>query len=131
MTGRPAWWWTLAVGAVALIISGLFLVTIDTTGALPVMARDIRITGGVSIAGGIAVAVLMDAAGHRRTLRWVLAIIVAFTVAVPMLGIVSGAVTPWPVLPAAVLTVGMLLLFRDVAKGDQRATGGRGGAGVR
>ncbi|WP_448851660.1 hypothetical protein [Corynebacterium sp. 335C] len=115
MSGRGAWWWVLACGAVLSLVSGAELILLDVDGAPGPVARDIRIVGWTSVVAGLLAAVLMDAARRSRRLRWILTVIVAFAAAMPLLGALAGATTPLTVLPPAILAVGMLLMFRAAA----------------
>lgn len=118
MTRKGAWWWVLAAGTVLLLVSGIELIILDVVGAPAPVARDIRIVGWTSVLCGVLVALLMDAARRSRRVRWILTVVVAVAVAMPVLGTVAGATTALTIVPSAILAIGMVLQF-SAAAGDR------------
>lgn len=124
----PATGWILRGGAIAQAVVGMLLVTADRGGIRPEVARDILIVGVLNLCVAMLVAVLVPSAAGSRTVRRVMLVAVALATLVTMAGVLAQAVTPWTVVPAGVLVLGMVALYRDAkAAGDGGGPGRRAG----
>ncbi|MFD5868381.1 hypothetical protein ACFWGD_07180 [Corynebacterium sp. NPDC060344] len=116
--GRPAWQLTLIGGAIAQAVVGMLLLSQDRTGIRAEVARDIVIVGVLGVAVAIAVAVLVPSAGSSKVVRRVLIGVIALITLVSLAGTMALAVTPWTAVPAGVMIIGLILLFRARAAGE-------------
>lgn len=116
--GRPAWQLTLVGGAIAQAVVGMLLLSQDRSGIRSEVARDIVIVGGLGIAAAILVAVLAPSAATSKVVRRVLAGVIALMTFVSLAGAMAMAVTPWTAVPAGVMIIGLILLYRDARAGE-------------
>ena len=116
--GRPAWQLTLVGGAIAQAVVGMLLLSQDRSGIRSEVARDIVIVGGLGIAAAILVAVLAPSAATAKVVRRGLVGVIALMTFVSLAGAMAMAVTPWPAVPAGVMTIGLILLYRDARAGE-------------
>ncbi|WP_295625172.1 hypothetical protein [uncultured Corynebacterium sp.] len=120
--GRPGWHWTLLGAAVAQAVVGMLLVTTDRSGIRGDVARDILIVGVLGIVVAGLIVVLAPSATRSKNVRRVMLGAVALLTLVELAGVMAMAVTPWTVVPAGVMIIGMLLLYRDVRATAEGAT---------
>ena len=78
------------------------------------MARDIVIVGVLGIVVAILVALLAPSAETSKTVRRVLIGAVVLMTFVSLAGAMAMAVTAWTVVPAGVMILGLVLLYRDI-----------------
>lgn len=117
--GRPAWSLTLVGGAIAQAVVSMLLLTGDRSGIRPEVARDIVIVGVLGIVVAILVALLAPSAETSKTVRRVLIGAVVLMTFVSLAGAMAMAVTAWTVVPAGVMILGLVLLYRDIrGRGD-------------
>lgn len=116
--GRPAWQLTLVGGAIAQAVVGMLLLSQDRYGIRSEVARDIVIVGGLGIAAAILVAVLAPSAATSKVVRRVLVGVIALMTFVSLAGAMAMAVTPWTAVPAGVMIIGLILLYRDARAGE-------------
>lgn len=116
--GRPAWQLTLVGGAIAQAVVGMLLLSQDRSGIRSEVARDIVIVGGLGIAAAILVAVLAPSAATSKVVRRVLGGVIALMTFVSLAGAMAMAVTPWTAVPAGVMIIGLILLYRDARAGE-------------
>lgn len=120
--GRPAWSLTLVGGAIAQAVVSMLLLTGDRSGIRPEVARDIVIVGVLGIVVAILVALLAPSAETSKTVRRVLIGAVVLMTFVWLAGAMAMAVTAWTVVPAGVMILGLVLLYRDIrGRGDGEA----------
>lgn len=120
--GRSAWSLTLVGGAIAQAVVSMLLLTGDRSGIRPEVARDIVIVGVLGIAVAILVALLAPSAETSKTVRRVLIGAVVLMTFVSLAGVMAMAVTAWTVVPAGVMILGLVLLYRDIrGRGDGEA----------
>lgn len=120
--GRPAWSLTLVGGAIAQAVVSMLLLTGDRSGIRPEVARDIVIVGVLGIVVAILVALLAPSAETSKTVRRVLIGTVVLMTFVSLAGAMAMAVTAWTVVPAGVMILGLVLLYRDIrGRGDGEA----------
>ncbi|HJG58099.1 hypothetical protein [Corynebacterium xerosis] len=120
--GRPAWSLTLVGGAIAQAVVSMLLLTGDRSGIRPEVARDIVIVGVLGIVVAILVALLAPSAETSKTVRRVLIGAVVLMTFVSLAGAMAMAVTAWTVVPAGVMILGLVLLYRDIrGRGDGEA----------
>lgn len=120
--GRPAWSLTLVGGAIAQAVVSMLLLTGDRSGIRPEVARDIVIVGVLGIVVAILVALLAPSAETLKTVRRVLIGAVVLMTFVSLAGAMAMAVTAWTVVPAGVMILGLVLLYRDIrGRGDGEA----------
>lgn len=120
--GRPAWSLTLVGGAIAQAVVSMLLLTGDRSGIRPEVARDIVIVGVLGIVVAILVALLAPSAETSKTVRRVLIGAVVLMTFVSLAGAMAMAVTAWTVVPAGVMILGLVLLYRDIrGHGDGEA----------
>ncbi len=120
--GRPAWSLTLVGGAIAQAVLSMLLLTGDRSGIRPEVARDIVIVGVLGIVVAILVALLAPSAETSKTVRRVLIGAVVLMTFVSLAGAMAMAVTAWTVVPAGVMILGLVLLYRDIrGRGDGEA----------
>ena len=120
--GRPAWSLTLVGGAIAQAVVSMLLLTGDRSGIRPEVARDIVIVGVLGIVVAILVALLAPSAETSKTVRRVLIGAVVLMTFVSLAGAMAMAVTEWTVVPAGVMILGLVLLYRDIrGRGDGEA----------
>ena len=120
--GRPAWSLTLVGGAIAQAVVSMLLLTGDRSGIRPEVARDIVIVGVLGIVVAILVALLAPSAETSKTVRRVLIGAVVLMTFVSLAGVMAMAVTAWTVVPAGVMILGLVLLYRDIrGRGDGEA----------
>ena len=120
--GRPAWSLTLVGGAIAQAVVSMLLLTGDRSGIRPEVARDIVIVGVLGIVVAILVALLAPSAETSKTVRRVLIGAVVLMTFVSLAGAMTMAVTAWTVVPAGVMILGLVLLYRDIrGRGDGEA----------
>ncbi|AYJ33173.1 hypothetical protein [Corynebacterium xerosis] len=112
--GRPAWSLTLVGGAIAQAVVSMLLLTGDRSGIRPEVARDIVIVGVLGIVVAILVALLAPSAETSKTVRRVLIGAVVLMTFVSLAGAMAMAVTAWTVVPAGVMILGLVLLYRDI-----------------
>lgn len=112
--GRPAWSLTLVGGAIAQAVLSMLLLTGDRSGIRPEVARDIVIVGVLGIVVAILVALLAPSAETSKTVRRVLIGAVVLMTFVSLAGAMAMAVTAWTVVPAGVMILGLVLLYRDI-----------------
>ena len=112
--GRPAWSLTLVGGAIAQAVVSMLLLTGDRSGIRPEVARDIVIVGVLGIVVAILVALLAPSAETSKTVRRVLIGAVVLVTFVSLAGAMAMAVTAWTVVPAGVMILGLVLLYRDI-----------------
>lgn len=112
--GRPAWSLTLVGGAIAQAVVSMLLLTGDRSGIRPEVARDIVIVGVLGIVVAILVALLAPSAETSKTVRRVLIGAVMLMTFVSLAGAMAMAVTAWTVVPAGVMILGLVLLYRDI-----------------
>ena len=79
--------------------------------------RDIVIVGVLGIVTAIVVAVLAPSAGESKVVRRVLMGVIALVAFVSLAGSMAMAVTPWTAVPAGVMVIGLVLLYRDLKAG--------------
>lgn len=115
--GRPAWLLTLIGGAVAQAVVALLVLTEDRSGVRADVSRDIVIVGVLGIVTAIVVAVLAPSAGESKVARRVLMGVIALVAFVSLAGSMTMAVTPWTAVPAGVMVIGLVLLYRDLKAG--------------
>ena len=115
--GRPAWLLTLIGGAVAQAVVALLVLTEDRSGVRADVSRDIVIVGVLGIVTAIVVAVLAPSAGESKVVRRVLMGVIALVAFVSLAGSMAMAVTPWTAVPAGVMVIGLVLLYRDLKAG--------------
>ena len=115
--GRPAWLLTLIGGAVAQAVVALLVLTEDRSGVRADVSRDIVIVGVLGIVTTIVVAVLAPSAGESKVARRVLMGVIALVAFVSLAGSMAMAVTPWTAVPAGVMVIGLVLLYRDLKAG--------------
>lgn len=115
--GRPAWLLTLIGGAVAQAVVALLVLTEDRSGVRADVSRDIVIVGVLGIVTAIVVAVLAPSAGESKVARRVLMGVIALVAFVSLAGSMAMAVTPWTAVPAGVMVIGLVLLYRDLKAG--------------
>lgn len=115
--GRPAWLLTLIGGAVAQAVVALLVLTEDRSGVRADVSRDIVIVGVLGIVTAIVVAVLAPSAGESKVARRVLMGVIALVAFVSLAGSMAMAVTPWTAVPAGVMVIGFVLLYRDLKAG--------------
>ena len=120
--GRPAWSLTLVGGAIAQAVVSMLLLTGDRSGIRPEVARDIVIVGVLGMVVAILVALLAPSAETSKTVRRVLIGAVVLMTFVSLAGAMAMAVTAWTVVPAGVMILGLVLLYRDIrGRGDGEA----------
>lgn len=120
--GRPAWSLALVGGAIAQAVVSMLLLTGDRSGIRPEVARDIVIVGVLGIVVAILVALLAPSAETSKTVRRVLIGAVVLMTFVSLAGAMAMAVTAWTVVPAGVMILGLVLLYRDIrGRGDGEA----------
>lgn len=120
--GRPAWSLTLVGGAIAQAVVSMLLLTGDRSGIRPEVARDIVIVGVLGIVVAILVALLAPSAETSKTVRRVLIGAVVLMTFVSLAGAMAMAVIAWTVVPAGVMILGLVLLYRDIrGRGDGEA----------
>lgn len=120
--GRPAWSLTLVGGAIAQAVVSMLLLTGGRSGIRPEVARDIVIVGVLGIVVAILVALLAPSAETSKTVRRVLIGAVVLMTFVSLAGAMAMAVTAWTVVPAGVMILGLVLLYRDIrGHGDGEA----------
>lgn len=120
--GRPAWSLTLVGAAIAQAVLSMLLLTGDRSGIRPEVARDIVIVGVLGIVVAILVALLAPSAETSKTVRRVLIGAVVLMTFVSLAGAMAMAVTAWTVVPAGVMILGLVLLYRDIrGRGDGEA----------
>ena len=120
--GRPAWSLTLVGGAIAQAVVSMLLLTGDRSGIRSEVARDIVIVGVLGIVVAILVALLAPSAETSKTVRRVLIGAVVLMTFVSLAGAMAMAVTAWTVVPAGVMILGLVLLYRDIrGRGDGEA----------
>lgn len=120
--GRPAWSLTLVGGAIAQAVLSMLLLTGDRSGIRPEVARDIVIVGVLGIVVAILLALLAPSAETSKTVRRVLIGAVVLMTFVSLAGAMAMAVTAWTVVPAGVMILGLVLLYRDIrGRGDGEA----------
>ncbi|MFD6727087.1 hypothetical protein ACFWB5_00460 [Corynebacterium xerosis] len=112
--GRPAWSLTLVGGVIAQAVLSMLLLTGDRSGIRPEVARDIVIVGVLGIVVAILVALLAPSAETSKTVRRVLIGAVVLMTFVSLAGAMAMAVTAWTVVPAGVMILGLVLLYRDI-----------------
>lgn len=112
--GRPAWSLTLVGAAIAQAVLSMLLLTGDRSGIRPEVARDIVIVGVLGIVVAILVALLAPSAETSKTVRRVLIGAVVLMTFVSLAGAMAMAVTAWTVVPAGVMILGLVLLYRDI-----------------
>lgn len=112
--GRPAWSLTLVGGAIAQAVVSMLLLTGDRSGIRPEVARDIVIVGVLGIVVAILVALLAPSAETSKTVRRVLIGAVVLMTFVSLADAMAMAVTAWTVVPAGVMILGLVLLYRDI-----------------
>lgn len=112
--GRPAWSLTLVGGAIAQAVVSMLLLTGDRSGIRPEVARDIVIVGVLGIVVAILLALLAPSAETSKTVRRVLIGAVVLMTFVSLAGAMAMAVTAWTVVPAGVMILGLVLLYRDI-----------------
>ena len=112
--GRPAWSLTLVGGAIAQAVVSMLLLTGERSGIRPEVARDIVIVGVLGIVVAILVALLAPSAETSKTVRRVLIGAVVLMTFVSLAGAMAMAVTAWTVVPAGVMILGLVLLYRDI-----------------
>lgn len=112
--GRPAWSLTLVGGAIAQAVVSMLLLTGDRSGIRPEVARDIVIVGVLGIVVAILAALLAPSAETSKTVRRVLIGAVVLMTFVSLAGAMAMAVTAWTVVPAGVMILGLVLLYRDI-----------------
>lgn len=112
--GRPAWSLTLVGGAIAQAVLSMLLLTGDRSGIRPEVARDIVIVGVLGIVVAILLALLAPSAETSKTVRRVLIGAVVLMTFVSLAGAMAMAVTAWTVVPAGVMILGLVLLYRDI-----------------
>lgn len=112
--GRPAWSLTLVGGAIAQAVVSMLLLTGDRSGIRSEVARDIVIVGVLGIVVAILVALLAPSAETSKTVRRVLIGAVVLMTFVSLAGAMAMAVTAWTVVPAGVMILGLVLLYRDI-----------------
>lgn len=112
--GRPAWSLTLVGGAIAQAVVSMLLLTGDRSGIRPEVARDIVIVGVLGIVVAILAALLAPSAETSKTARRVLIGAVVLMTFVSLAGAMAMAVTAWTVVPAGVMILGLVLLYRDI-----------------
>ena len=115
--GRPAWLLTLIGGAVAQAVVALLVLTEDRSGVRADVSRDIVIVGVLGIVTAIVVAVLAPSAGESKVARRVLMGVIALVAFGSLTGSMAMAVTPWTAVPAGVMVIGLVLLYRDLKAG--------------
>lgn len=115
--GRPAWLLTLIGGAIAQAVVALLVLTEDRSGVRADVSRDIVIVGVLGIVTAIVVAVLAPSAGESKVARRVLMGVIALAAFVSLAGSMAMAVTPWTAVPAGVMVIGLVLLYRDLKAG--------------
>lgn len=115
--GRPAWLLTLIGGAVAQAVVALLVLTEDRSGVRADVSRDIVIVGVLGIVTAIVVAVLAPSAGESKVARRVLMGVIALVAFGSLAGSMAMAVTPWTAVPAGVMVIGLVLLYRDLKAG--------------
>ncbi|MBP2333644.1 MULTISPECIES: hypothetical protein [Corynebacterium] len=115
--GRPAWLLTLIGGAIAQAVVALLVLTEDRSGVRADVSRDIVIVGVLGIVTAIVVAVLAPSAGESKVVRRVLMGVIALVAFVSLAGSMAMAVTPWTAVPAGVMVIGLVLLYRDLKAG--------------
>ncbi len=115
--GRPAWLLTLIGGAIAQAVVALLVLTEDRSGVRADVFRDIVIVGVLGIVTAIVVAVLAPSAGESKVVRRVLMGVIALVAFVSLAGSMAMAVTPWTAVPAGVMVIGLVLLYRDLKAG--------------
>ncbi|MGV3113018.1 hypothetical protein ACEE18_00100 [Corynebacterium freneyi] len=115
--GRPAWLLTLIGGAVAQAVVALLVLTEDRSGVRADVSRDIVIVGVLGIVTAIVVAALAPSAGESKVARRVLMGVIALVAFVSLAGSMAMAVTPWTAVPAGVMVIGLVLLYRDLKAG--------------
>ena len=116
--GRPAWLLALVGGAIAQAVVAMLVLSEDRTGVRSEVSRDIVIVGVLGIVVAILVALLAPSAGSSKVIRRVLMGAIALMTFVSLAGILALAVTPWTAVPAGVMIIGLILLFRDVKAGE-------------
>ena len=72
----------------------------------------------LGIVVAILVALLAPSAGSSKVIRRALMGAIALMTFVSLAGILALAVTPWTAVPAGVMIIGLILLFRDVKAGE-------------
>lgn len=122
-TGIPVWRWVLSAGAVAQGVVALVLLFGDRSGIRPEVARDILIVGVVGLAAAATVALLAPSAPTSKVIRRVLIGVVVLVMFVSLAGAMALAVKAWVAVPAGIMIIGLLLLYRspDVAEGPDEA----------
>lgn len=116
--GRPAWQLTLLGGAIAQAVVSMLLLSQDRSGIRAEVARDMVIIGVLGIVAAIAVAVLAPSAPTSKTVRRILIGVVALMTLTSLAGIMALTVTPWAAVPAGVMIIGLILLFRAPGAGE-------------